>query len=243
MTALTFLGTGNFEADGRYWNSFVLDTAVLVEPSPTALPHLRRCGLRVADIEVVVISHFHADHVFGWPFFLLDAALSGHGRTLHVVGPPGVAAYLEEMTELGGVQVVQELARTELDLRFVEADGTWQVAGPLRFKATEVVHVPHLRCFGYLFDWAGQVVGYSGDTTPCAGLSELAGAADVLVLECNGSHAGSPLPPTHMDEASVRVLRAQHPGLPLVLTHMGADVDAAGIDGVIVPEDFERLVV
>ena len=36
MTELTFLGTGNFLAPpGRYWNSFVLDGSVLVEPSPT----------------------------------------------------------------------------------------------------------------------------------------------------------------------------------------------------------------
>ena len=32
----TFLGTGNFLAPGRYWNSFVLDGRVLVEPAPTA---------------------------------------------------------------------------------------------------------------------------------------------------------------------------------------------------------------
>jgi ribonuclease Z len=243
VTELTFLGTGNFEAHGRYWNSFVLDSTVLVEPAPTALPHLRRCGLRVDDIEVVVISHFHADHVFGWPFFLLDAALTGRGRTLHVVGPPGVGRYLQEMNELGGVQVVQELARTELDLRFVEVDGSWQQAGPLRFKGVEVVHVPHLRCFGYLLERGDRVIGYSGDTTPCAGLRELALGSDVLVLECDGGHPDSPLPPTHMDEASVRELRAEHPGLPLVLTHLGADVDASGIDGVIVPDDFDRLTV
>ena len=68
MTELTFLGTGNFLAPpGRYWNSFVMDASVLVEPSPTALPHLRRCGFAVDAIEVVVVSHFHADHCFGGP--------------------------------------------------------------------------------------------------------------------------------------------------------------------------------
>ena len=43
---------------------------------------------------MVVVSHFHADHCFGWPF-LLDAAAEGAGgRTLHVVGPPGIEAHL-----------------------------------------------------------------------------------------------------------------------------------------------------
>ena len=79
VTELTFLGTGNFLAPpGRYWNSFVLDTSVLVEPRPTAL---RTCGAaasRSTAIDVVVISHFHADHCFGWPFLL--QAITERGR-------------------------------------------------------------------------------------------------------------------------------------------------------------------
>ena len=157
MTELTFLGTGNFVAPpGRYWNSFVLDASVLVEPSPTALPHLRRCGIPVDAIEVVVVSHFHADHCFGWPFLLEAVAERGAGRTLHVVGPPGIETHLAHMNEVGAVGSVTAMARTNLDLRFVEVDGSWQEAGPLRFRAVEVVHVPYLRCFGYLFDRGSQ---------------------------------------------------------------------------------------
>ena len=92
------------------------------------------------------------------------------------------------MCEAGAVRSVDELARTRLDLRFVEVDGSWQEAGGLRFRAVEVDHVPYLRCFGYLFERPGTVVGYSGDTTPCAGLDELSRRSDVLVVECNGRH-------------------------------------------------------
>ena len=228
MTELTFLGTGNFLAPpGRYWNSFVMDASVLVEPSPTALPHLRRCGFAVEDIEVVVVSHFHADHCFGWPFLLQAAAEGGGGRTVHVVGPPGVEAHLAAMNEAGAVGSVTDMGYANLDLRFVEVDGTWQQAGPLRFRAVEVVHVPYLRCFGYLFDRGSQVVGYSGDTTPCDGLSELAREADVLVVECNGRHTPPGVPSSHMDEESVRALQAAHPDVHLILTHLGEQVDTA----------------
>ena len=244
MTELTFLGTGNFMAPpGRYWNSFVMDASVLVEPSPTVLPHLRRCGIPVEAIEVVVVSHFHADHCFGWPFLLLAAAESGGGRPLHVVGPPGIEGHLANMNEAGAVRSVTELAYANLDLHFVEVDGSWQEAGPLRFRAVEVEHVPYLRCFGYLFDRAGQVVGYSGDTTPCPGLSELAREAEVLVLECNGRHTEPGVPSSHMDEESVGTLRDAHPDVHLVLTHLGEQVDTASLTGVTIPDDFERLTV
>ncbi|HVA05656.1 MAG TPA: MBL fold metallo-hydrolase [Acidimicrobiales bacterium] len=247
MADVTFLGTGNFLAPpDRYWNSFVLDGSILVEPAPTALPHLRRCGFTVADMDVVVISHFHPDHTFGWPFFLLaaaeDAEARGERRPMCIVGPPGVEEFLADMNELGSIHNVQKYAYEVMDLQFVEVDGSRQQAGNLLFRAVEVEHVPHLRCFGYLFDRDGHILGYSGDTRPCAGLDELAGAADALILECNGPHAHPHDPVTHMDVAAVRALASRHPDLTIVLTHMGEDVDASGIANVMVPEDFAHLV-
>ena len=73
-----------------------------------------------------------------------------------MVGPPGIEAHLARMNEAGAVGSVTEMGHANLDLRFVEVDGTWQEAGPLRFRAVEVVHVPYLRCFGYLFDRGGR---------------------------------------------------------------------------------------
>jgi ribonuclease BN (tRNA processing enzyme) len=241
VTELTFLGTGNFLAPpGRYWNSFVMDANVLVEPCPTALPHLRKCGFDPASIDVVVISHFHADHCFGWPFFLQAVAEAGGGRTLHIVGPPGLEEHLANMIDVAKVRSTLEMAHRRLDLRFVDVDGSWQEAAGLRFRAIEVEHVPYLRCFGYLFERGDRFVGYSGDVRPCDGLNELAVEADVLVLECNGAHAG---PHTHMEESDVRDLQAAHPDTHFVLTHLGEQVDTTSMPGVTIPEDFERLTV
>lgn len=248
MNELVFLGTGNFMAPpGRYWNSFVLDGHVLVEPSPTALPNLRRSGFAVEAIDVVVLSHFHADHCFGWPFLLEAAAEIGGGRTLWVVGPPGVEEWLVGLNRAGAVASVTERARERLDLRFVEVSeigaGEWQEAGPLRFRAVEVDHVPYLRCFGYLFDRdGGRVVAYSGDVKPCPGLSELARSSELMVLECNGRHDG---PVSHMHEDNVLALSAENPELRIIVTHLGEQVavDKLMEAGVTVPTDFERLTV
>jgi ribonuclease BN (tRNA processing enzyme) len=236
LPTATFLGTGNFLAPGRYWNSFVLDGRILVEPAPTALPHLRRCGIPAGDLDAVVISHFHPDHTFGWPFLLLELLRVGHDHPLHVVGPPGVQAFLSEMLQLAAIPDVAEHADALLALRFVEVDGTWQDAGPLRLRAVEVDHVDHLRCFGYLFERDGRTVGYSGDCRPCRGLDELAGAADALVLECNGAH---PPPKVHHDPDDVRALRRRFPETRFVLTHLGAGLDLTGLVDTVVPEDFD----
>ena len=75
------------------------------------------------------------------------------------------------------------------------------------------------------------MVAYSGDTTPCAGLTELAREADVLVVECNGGHTAPGDRPSHMDEDSIGALQAAHPDVHLVLTHLGEQVDLAAPGG------------
>lgn len=238
MTTLTFLGTGPFLATDRYWNGFVVDGQILVEPSPTALPHLRRCGVDAAAIDVVVISHFHADHTFGWPFLLLEL-MERHGPDpLHVVGPPGVEAYLATLMDVAGVPGLQRSAQRRLDLRYVEVDGSEQVAGPLRFRGVEVDHVDHLDCFGYLMDRSGSTLGYSGDTGPCVGLDELAGGSTTLVIECNGPHHRST---RHMDVDHIVELQARFPDLELVLTHLGEGLELERIPRCTVPSDFETV--
>ncbi len=243
MTEVTFLGTGNYLAAGRYWNSFMIDRTILVEPSPIALPHFRTAGFSAAALDVVVISHFHADHTFGWPFLLLELLRSNRTSPLFVVGPPALEEFLASMLDLAGVPDVAAAAAKSLDLRHIEVDGAWQVAADLRFRAVEVDHVDHLRCFGYLFQRGQGVLAYSGDTRPCAGLDELAANANTLILECNSQHSPPSLPVTHMDVPAVRALRDQYPHLPFVLTHIGRDVSVGDLENVTVPNDFASITV
>lgn len=250
--SLTFLGTGNALTPLRDWNSFVVDERVLVEPSPTVLPNLRQAGLDPNRIDAVFISHFHADHTFGWPFLLLEYLIGSRRRAdgwvvgrqsdLWVVGPPGVEARLEEMIRVAAYQNVVARAREVrgFPLHFVEVDERAQEAGPIRFRAVRVEHAPELDCFGYLFDLDGRTVGYSGDTQLCAGLKEIATASDLLVLECSLRHGVST--PGHMTPDDVRALRRDFPDLPFILSHLSdEDVAAHNIPGARVPTDLERI--
>ncbi len=242
MTAsipLLFLGTGNaFAQDGRYWGSFLIDGRVLMEPSPAVLPNLRKAGADLAAIDIVFISHFHADHLFGWPFLLLEYLVGARRQgDLWVVGPPGVAERLPQLIAAGSYPQ-HSRERGGFDLHYVEADERLpeQQAGSTRFRSFRVEHVPDLECFGYVVEHGGRRIGYSGDTRLCDGLRKLAAAADVLVLECNQRHGG---PPSHMTLDDVRTLRAEFPTLPFILTHLGTGVGAAGLPHTHAATDFE----
>jgi ribonuclease BN (tRNA processing enzyme) len=242
LIPLTFLGTGNYFAPAGYWNSFLIGERVLVETAPSVLPNLRRSTADINAIQAIFLSHFHADHTFGWPFLLMELLVRAQRTAdLWVVGPAGVEAYLAEMVRAGAMDTIVSTVRATVNdfpLHFVEVTGGMQSAGPVRFRAVQVEHAPELDCYGFLIDCEGRSVGYSGDTRYCAGLREIAGLSDVLVLECNGALAG---PGGHVGLDDVRALCDEFPALPIILTHLGDAVDASGLPNVRIAADFQRL--
>jgi ribonuclease BN (tRNA processing enzyme) len=239
---LTFLGTAGFHATAGYWSSFLIGQRILVETSPSVLRNIRVAGKRLDDVDVIFISHFHADHTFGWPFVLFTALRERRPTDLWVVGPPGIGEFLENMLRAGALDHVVEYARSRpgaFTLHYVEVTEQPQETAGVKFRAVRVDHDPRLECFGYLIEIDGRTVGYSGDTTLCPGLREIAANADALVMECNAHHERSPV---HLTFDDVRAIRAEFPELPIVITHRDHDVDDGGLPNVRVPEDFETVV-
>ena len=71
MTELVFVGTSDaFGAGGRRQSAMVLRAphgAVLVDCGATTCTGLSAVGIPRAEIDAIVISHFHADHFGGVP--------------------------------------------------------------------------------------------------------------------------------------------------------------------------------
>lgn len=236
---ITFLGSGNAFSPGRYWSSFLVNDRFLFDASPVVLPHLKMLGKSPDDIEVIFITHFHADHWFGLPFLFLEyAELSHRTAPLTVVGPPGIEERARVVTEAGFPNVFRKKDRG-YRLEWIEAEeGCEAAAGPLRFRAYRVRHVDSLTSFGYRVEIDGRTLAYSGDTVMCEALPSLAQGADVFVVECScwegtcGPHLG----PSDVLELRRRV----SPETRFVLTHLDRGVGALG-EGFLVAEDLATL--
>ena len=83
---------------------------------------------------------------------------------------------------------------------------------------------------------ADKVVAYTGDTEFCDELFALAEGADVLVLDCNYSEGRGP---EHVSFADVPEVRRRLPSsTTIILTHLEAEPDVSGLEGVLVASDF-----
>ncbi|MDP7505273.1 MAG: MBL fold metallo-hydrolase, partial [Nitrospinota bacterium] len=97
--ALTVLGTGDAFATGGHPHScYLLEPigegesechAALIDCGPTAVPMLQGMAFDLAEIDLVLLTHHHGDHIAGVAFLYLNYQfLFQRNRPLTVAGPP-----------------------------------------------------------------------------------------------------------------------------------------------------------
>lgn len=237
---LTFLGSSNaFAAEGRYWSSFLANGKYLFDAPPTLLPHLKQLRTPVTDIQVIFLTHFHADHFAGLPFLFLEYVyLTKRTDDLVIVGPPGVEARMESFADSCYENITRDAGYKR---RYVEAvPGREMTAGPLTFSVRPMNHKSHgVGALGYRVNIGGKTVAYTGDTMFCDAIVELGDGADVLVMDCTYTTGSGP---EHMSLDEARVVRRRlSPRTAIVLTHLNGAPVTDGMENVLVAKDLKTF--
>ncbi len=233
---LTCLGSGAALTDGRQWNSLLIDGRILLDLPPTAVVEMQRLGLDLTEIDVIFISHLHADHNFGLPFLLLEYCIRRErDRPIYIVGPPGIEEQTETLCDLAWPDMRKAGFEPHVPVSYVEVtqDGEYR-AGELEFTAVQMEHFT-LTAFGYRFDYRDRTIAYTGDTGECKQLGRLLGGADVAIIEL--THPEASEDPGHLDAPAVAywLKRLRSEGARVFATHMSGTPDP--IEGLEICED------
>lgn len=144
---VALVGTGGMMPLPNRWLSSVLirymGHLILFDCGEGTQISLRQLGWGIKDIDLVLISHLHGDHIAGLPGLLLSQGNSGRTAPLDVLGPPGLTDAVSKL------RVVAPYLPFEVRCRDVSSGDTFEL-DELRGTCTLGDH--HVTCIAYRLD-------------------------------------------------------------------------------------------
>ena len=120
--------------DGRF---------VLIDCGEGTQVTLKMLGWGFKNIDAIMFTHFHADHIAGLPGLLLTIGNSGRSEPLTLIGPKGLEAVVHGLTV-----IAREIP---FELEFVEMDGPQKIEiSGFRISSLPVEH--RTTCYAYTLE-------------------------------------------------------------------------------------------
>ena len=221
MVEVELLGSGNaFLPSGRHHSFLIIDKHIIIDCPPTALSSLRRARISPADIDTILITHVHGDHVFGFPFFILERKYISDRdglKPLTVAGSPIVKERLSELCKLAYPGSLDDILQEIIWVDTPQLQD-WDTE---RF---EVVHQPAVEPHGWMLTHSdGWSMLHSGDSGPCEELWTRIGRCSFAVVEMGVPEYVQTK--EHHKPSDIEKLAAKFPSTHILLTHTYIDSD------------------
>lgn len=157
-------------------------TVLLVDCPGSPYPKLLRAGLAPAAVAALVVTHAHADHIYGLPILLQSLWLSGRQAPLPIYALPEAIPILQRLVDAFRPESWHDAFPLEWRTIDPDTQAPFLALGPFTVRAARGNHsLPSaaLRCESA----SGGSCVYSADTRPSPAVLELARGADILVHE------------------------------------------------------------
>jgi ribonuclease BN (tRNA processing enzyme) len=237
---VTFVGCGDaFGSGGRLNTCFhvrAARTSFLIDCGASSLIGMNRYGIDRNALDTILVTHFHADHFGGIPFFILDAQFNAkRDRPLTIAGPPGLREFYPRAMETAFTGSSRTQPRFELNLVELESAQRRSV-GDITVRPARVRHAPaEGPFFAYRIEVDGKTIAFSGDTEWVENLVEIGRDADLLISECYSFEKKVPF---HLDYQTLNTNLPRIRPKRLILTHLSTESLArVGATGCQIAED------
>lgn len=222
----TFIGCGDaFGSGGRLQTCFYVageQANFLIDCGASSLIGLKAHRIPLNAIQAIFVTHFHADHFGGIPFFMLDAQfLSKRSEPLTILGPPGLSTWFERVMETAFPGSSKTVPKFSVSLVEISANEQRTVAG-VNVTSFRADHGdPGGPSLSYRFETEGKIVAYTGDTEWTDELISAAKDADLFVAEAYFFEKKVKM---HLDLQSLATRLPLMNAKRVVLTHMSDDM-------------------
>ena len=178
MLNFMFLGTnGSMQGDEG-------NTSLLFKGSRGTVLVDASCGLGravAADVDAVVLTHEHIDHVYGLPSLIHQLWLSGRRRALDICVPAGMEEFVHRFLEVFSLQEKKNM----FDFRI--RTGRQFSVGSMEITLLSTEHTE--TSVGLVVREGEDRVVYTSDTRPIREILPCMAGAQVLIHEASGCEA------------------------------------------------------
>ena len=191
---LTLLGTGCPKVDHtRFGPSNLvssLKSKILVDCGSGVTQRLEEAKVSTADIDALVLTHLHSDHVIDFYQLIISSWHSYRVKPWKIYGPKGTKKFLNKIMNAWkderALRIKYE-ARSSIDAFRLDIKEFTEY-GKIMIKDIEleyfrVDHFPVKYSYGFNFYNNKKKLTISGDTKPCENLMKYAQFSDVLLHE------------------------------------------------------------
>jgi ribonuclease BN (tRNA processing enzyme) len=223
------LGSGDvFGSKGKLNTSFYFNASkkgVLIDCGATTPVALKKVRLSANDVDVILVSHLHGDHVGGIPFIITERQVKGDpDHTLTVIGPEGIKASVMKVLSIF-FQGIGENLRFPLDFIEYQSGECLRHDDLLTLTPYEAVHAPATNPHSLRIEVNGKIIAYSGDTQWNENLISLSKNADLFICE---GHAFNKPESHHMSIKELVHNRDKLTAKKIILTHMSEEALESG---------------
>ena len=196
----------------------LIDGNILIDTPPTLITQLRRKGIKTSEIEHLLFTHWHADHTFGFPFFMLERKYISDPMKEHelkIYLRPGGKKKLSSLCNVGFPGSLEEIG----DMAEWREEEMLEILGTnWNFERFAVCHTPETDPHGYeLTHNSGIKILHCGDSGPCLEIEKRAKNADVVILEMGMPDIGDF--PYHYTPSDIVKFSNKFPGSLILVTH------------------------
>lgn len=169
--------------------------AILIECGGSPLHKLARLDIQPEEIEAVVLTHRHADHVYGLPILIQGLWLDGRERPLPVYGPHQALDRARALLDLFGLAEREGMFSLEWHAVPLRTGRRVLEMGDLLITAAPGSHGDNeTLALRFENQATKRAIVYSADTEPSGAVVSLACGAELLIHEATGDLPGHSSP-------------------------------------------------
>lgn len=233
---VTILGTGSIYSKSNC-ASLIIDNNILIDLGPGVVKQLLKQDYDLKNIDTILITHLHPDHILDFPTFIVNVEVLGIKHKINIYSPKGSKGKLLSLLSLMYGNYFNDFVNKYLN--FIDIiDNKSFIVNKYVFKTKKVIHTG-IDSYGFIVD---SKLGITGDTSLCDGVKEIFSESKVLICDCSLINGDI----YHMGIDSIIELLKNNKEKIVILTHFRDStkefVQNINLDNVSIVEDGYKFI-